>query len=361
MKQLAQFACLFLMVFTYACSKDNVTTTGGVTGGNTGNQEWLVPSNEVRDGGPGKDGIPSVDSPNFSSIGQIDFLDPEDLVIAVETAEGVKAYPHPILDWHEIANDELSNGKNLALTYCPLTGTAIGWNNNINGQKTTFGVSGLLYNSNLMPYDRATNSTWSQMSHQCVNGDLIGTEIEPIHLVEMNFNTLREMYPEAQVMNTNTGFNRNYERYPYGDYKTNNTSLIFPVNNSDNRVSNKERVLGVVVNEQVMIYRFNSFKDQSTNVVQNKFIGKDLVVVGSQEKNFLAAYESVLPDGTALTFEAIQGQLPIVMRDNEGNEWDVFGKAISGARKGQTLPEVLNYIGYWFSWAAFNESLEIYN
>ena len=79
MKQLAQFACLFLMVFTYACSKDNVTTTGGVTGGNTGDQEWLVPSNEVRDGGPGKDGIPSVDSPNFSSIGQIDFLDPEDV------------------------------------------------------------------------------------------------------------------------------------------------------------------------------------------------------------------------------------------------------------------------------------------
>ena len=169
------------------------------------------------------------------------------------------------------------------------------------------------------------------------------------------------MYPDAQVLNTNTGFNRNYQRYPYGDYKTNNTSLIFPVSNTDNRVPNKERVLGVVINERVMTYRFNAFNDKSINVVQHKFQGKNLVVVGSQDKNFITAYENILPDGTSLTFEAIQGQLPVVLKDNEGNEWDIFGKAVSGSREGQALPEVLNYIGYWFSWAAFNESLEIYN
>ena len=219
-------------------------------------------------------------------------------MIILETTEGVKAYPHPVLDWHEIVNDELSSGIDLGLTYCPLTGTAIGWNNDLNGQKTTFGVSGLLYNSNLMPYDRATNSTWSQMSHKCVNGSLIGTAIETVHLVEMSFNTLRESYPNAQVLNTNTGFNRDYQRYPYGDYKENNRSLIFPVNNSDNRVPSKERVLGVVVNDGVMTYRFESFAMETINIVQNKFQAKDLVVIGSQEKNFLTAYENVLPDGT---------------------------------------------------------------
>ena len=352
MKRLAQIGCLLLLIFTYACSKNNDTA---------GTEDWLVPSNEVRDGGPGKDGIPSIDNPNFSKIAAVDFLDGEDLVILVETMDSVKAYPHPILDWHEIANDELTNGKNLGLTYCPLTGTAIGWNNNVNGQQTTFGVSGLLYNSNLMPYDRATNSTWSQMSHKCVNGPLIGTTIETIQVIEMSFNSLREMYPEALVMNTNTGASRDYQQYPYGDYKTNNTSLIFPVNNTDDRVPSKERVLGVVVNEQVMTYRFDSFNQQAINVVQHAFQGKNLVVVGSQAKNFLVAYESTLSDGTSLTFEAVQGQLPVVLKDNEGNEWDVFGKAVSGPRTGQALPEVLNYIGYWFSWAAFNASLEIYN
>jgi len=357
MRHITKLGYLIVFICLIACSKDTLITSGG----STGSQEWLVPAGEVRDGGPGKDGIPSMDNPNFSNMGQIDFLEAEDLVIVLETTEGVKAYPHPVLDWHEIVNDELPDGKNLGLTYCPLTGTAIGWNNILNGQKTTFGVSGLLYNSNLMPYDRATNSTWSQMSHKCVNGPLIGTEITTFHLVEMSFNSLREMYPDAAVLNTNTGFNRNYQRYPYGDYKTNNTSLIFPVNNMDDRVPSKERVLGVVVNDQVMTYRFESFAKESVNIVQNNFQGKSLVVIGSQEKNFLTAYENVLPDGTTLNFEAIQNQLPIMMKDKEGNKWDVFGQAVSGPRKGQALPEVLNYIGYWFSWAAFNETLEVYS
>lgn len=357
MKKLAQLGYLILIIFATGCAKDSVSSVGA---GSASTQDWLVPSNEVRDGGPGKDGIPSVDNPNFSSVSQINFLDGSDIVIAIETGEGVKAYPHPVLDWHEIANDELPAGRNMALTYCPLTGTAIAWNNVINGQKTTFGVSGLLYNSNIIPYDRATDSNWSQMSHKCVNGSLIGTEIETYHVVEMSFDALREIYPNAQVMNTNTGFNRNYERYPYGDYRTNNNSLIFPVSNTDSRIPNKERVLGVVINERALAYRFDAFNTNEINVVQNRFQGKDLVVVGSQSKNFISAYENKLSDGTTLTFEAVQDQLPIVMRDNEGNEWDVFGKAISGPRTGQALPEVLNYIGYWFSWAAFNESIEIY-
>ncbi len=358
--QKLNFIGLFVgLLFFVACSKENATLPTGVT--NAGNDmEWLVPVNEVRDGGPGKDGIPSIENPNFSSIAQIDFLDRDDLVIVLKDGEDIKAYPHPILDWHEIANEELATGENLSLTYCPLTGTAIGWDATLNGQKTTFGVSGLLYNSNLMPYDRATNSTWSQMSHICVNGELSGEEIKIIHVVEMSFNALRELYPDALVMNTNTGFSRNYNRYPYGDYKTNNQSLIFPVSNSDSRILNKERVLGVVIDEQVLTYQFKSFEAETVNVVQNEFQGKDLVVVGSKEKNFLTAYESVLADGTALTFTALQAELPVVMVDNEGTKWDVLGNAVSGPRAGQKLPEVLNYIGYWFSWAAFNENLEIF-
>ena len=182
MKQLTHLVLLCVMIIFIACSKDAETTSGS--------QEWLVPSNEVRDGGPGQDGIPSIDTPNFSTVSQVGFLNPNDIVIAIETEGGVKAYPHPILDWHEIVNDDLAGGKSLALTYCPLTGTAIGWDGMVNGNKTTFGVSGLLYNSNLIPYDRVTDSNWSQMSHKCVNGPLIGTEIGTFHVVEMSFNAL---------------------------------------------------------------------------------------------------------------------------------------------------------------------------
>ena len=351
MEKLIKLTSLLVLLFFISCGNET----------ELGNDDWLIPQNEVRDGGPGKDGIPAINNPNFSSLGAVNFLDADDLVILVETDEGIKAYPHPILDWHEIANEELSNDKTLSLTYCPLTGTAIAWNSNINGIKTTFGVSGLLYNSNLIPYDRATDSYWSQMEHICVKGDLAGTEIETFHIVETEFGTLREMYPDALVMNTNTGFNRNYERYPYGDYITNNNNIIFPVSNSDDRVANKERVLGVVVNDEVMTYRFRNFEAETINVVQNQFQGKNLVVFGSRTKNFMSAFENRASDGTQLNFTPVQDALPIVMSDNEGNRWDIFGKAVEGPRQGEALPEVLNYIGYWFSWAAFNEDLEIYN
>ncbi len=351
MNSLIKTGLFFLLLLTLACSKDNEANNSSA---------WLIPEGEVRDGGPGKDGIPAISNPNFSSIAEINFLDPTDIVIAVKTTEGIRAYPHPVLDWHEIANDDLPSGERLSLTYCPLTGTAIGWDGTIDGNKTTFGVSGLLYNSNLIPFDRATDSYWSQMSHKCVNGRLAGTEINTFQVIEMNFNSLREIYPDAIVMNTETGFSRNYQLYPYGDYRTNNASLIFPVSNTDNRVSSKERVLGVVVNEEVMTYRFNSFNSQEVNVIENQFQGTDLVVMGSQDQNFLVAFENRLADGTKLTFEAVQGELPIVMQDNEGNRWDLFGEAIEGPRAGTKLPEVLNYIGYWFSWAAFNERLEIF-
>ena len=144
----------------------------------------------------------------------------------------------------------------------------------------------------------------------------------------MSFSTLKETYPDAQVMNTSTGFNRDYQRYPYGDYRTNNNNIIFPVSNLDSRVSSKERVLGVVVDEAVMTYRFTSFSDQPVNVVQNTFNGKDLVVFGSRSKNFLTAYENKLADGTVLTFEAVQDALPIVAQDNEGNQWDILEKLL---------------------------------
>ena len=189
MKQVIKIVLVLFVLINWSCSKDNneITPTGTPTTSPTtpiaGSDDWLIPQNEVRDGGPGKDGIPSIENPNFSSIEQIDFLEEQDIVIIVETGEDIKAYPHPILDWHEIVNDdiiEMVNGElvansSLSLTYCPLTGTAIGWDSNVAGTKTSFGVSGLLYNSNLMPYDRATDSYWSQMEHKCVKGELAGT------------------------------------------------------------------------------------------------------------------------------------------------------------------------------------------
>ena len=168
---------LAALFFSASCAKEQIADT-----------DWSIPTDDVRDGGPGKDGIPSVDNPQFSTAGEASYLSDNDLVIGMVNGTQVKAYPHPILDWHEIVNDEL-DGIAVAMTYCPLTGSGIAWDCELDGERTTFGVSGLLFESNLIPYDRKTNSNWSQMRLDCVNGPLQGQKINTFPIIETTWGT----------------------------------------------------------------------------------------------------------------------------------------------------------------------------
>jgi len=369
MKNSFYYFPIILIVLLFSCS-DGEETTPTTPESNAPtipgeSADWLIPENQIFDGGPGKDGIPSVDSPQFSKVSEVDvsifdfqYLNGDPLVVAVNYGNEPRAYPHTILDWHEIVNDKIGEVI-LALTYCPLTGTGIGWDRIVDGEETTFGVSGLLYNTNLLPYDRATDSNWSQMRHQCVNGERQGTIINTHHVVEMPFSTYQKMYPEGQVMDIRTGFRRNYGAYPYGGYRT-NEQIIFPITNEDERFHPKERVLGVIKGEISKAYTFATFPGNEITVVTDQVAGEDIVIIGSQGQNFMTAYNRKQADGTLLSFEAVSDQLPIALVDNEGNEWDIFGNAITGPREGARLDAPLNYIGYWFAWATFNPEIEVF-
>jgi hypothetical protein len=312
--------------------------------------DWLIPADEIFDGGPGRDGIPSVDNPQFTNVNNAPYLQDDDLVIGIKIGGMIRAYPHPILDWHEIVNDDIS-GQKTAITYCPLTGSAIAWKRQGVVSNSEFGVSGLLYNSNLIPYDRGSSSNWSQMKLQCVNGSLIGNEIETSRIIETTYKTWREIYPTSKLLSTNTGFGRQYGVYPYGGYKTND-DLIFPVGNEDNRLQKKERVLGLIAGGQTMAFVINSFSSE-VSVENVSFGGEEFVVIGSSGKNFAAAYKRKLDDGTTLEFTFTEGELPLVMMDNEGTKWNIFGEAIDGLRAGENLMQTKSFISYWFAWAAF--------
>lgn len=323
--------------------------------------EWLVPNGEVFDGGPGKDGIPALTEPTMISIDQADYLSENDLVVGYKRGNDVRAYPHPILDWHEIINDKV-NGHPIAIVYCPLTGTATGWERTIKGTVTTFGVSGLLYNTNVIPYDRLTDSNWSQMRLDCVNGELKSTKAETFHTVETTWSTWKKLYPQSKVVSTQTGFSRNYGVYPYGSYRTNNSSFIFPFSPRDTRLPSKERVLGVIINEKVKAFRFSTF-EEGIRAVKDTFNGVDIIVIGSKPDNFIVAFESRLSDGTILNIgeeTASSVTTAIVFTDTEGNQWDIFGEAVDGPRKGQRLKEVTSFIGYWFTWGSFYPGVEIF-
>ena len=348
---------LVFAIFAFSnCQKSDIDEPTGNSGQGNNNSSWLIPEKEVRDGGPGKDGIPALSNHSFIDAGQISYLSDTDLVLGFADGDEVRAYPHPILDWHEIINDDTEN-HSLAVIYCPLTGTGIGWDRMINQKKTTFGVSGLLYNNNIIPYDRETDSNWSQLLLKAVNGKLMGEQAKTYNLVETNWKTWKEMFPASKVISTQTGYNRNYGRYPYGDYKT-NKNLLFPVSNKDTRLHEKERVLAVIVNGKANIFRFARLEG-SNNLILDEFLGTKLVVTGGKNANIMIAFNRVLAEGNELSFTAVLNELPVILADNEGNKWDIFGRAVSGPRKGQKLQPVTQMMGYWFAFAAFYPDLEV--
>ena len=234
-----------------------------------------------------------------------------------------------------------------------MTGTGIGWNRVIGGEETEFGVSGLLYNTNLMPYDRKTNSVWSQQRLDCVNGELIGQEAETYSLFETSWGTWKRMFPESLVLNTSTGFSRNYSRYPYGDYRENDESLLFPVNNRDDRLPLKERVLGVIHQNEVTAYPFSDEKS-GLELIEDVIGGLPVVVVRSSTDNFIVAFDNTLETD----FTLIEGALPHILRDPDGNDYNIFGFSDSTNKR---LHKPEQFIGYWFSWGAFYPNVDIYS
>jgi len=344
---------IFISYILSFASCSQTSETPNVTSPLSG--EWLIPTSSVFDGGPGKDGIPSIDNPIFETINDVTYMDDSDLVLAIKSGNEIKAYTHPVMDWHEIVNDEIG-GTKFALTYCPLTGTGIGWNRVINGSETTFGVSGKLYNTNLMPFDRMTESYWSQMRLDCVNGDLINEEAQNIMFFETSWKTWKTLYPDAPIISTSTGFNRTYGQYPYGDYITNNNFLIFPVEHENDALPQKERVLSILSSSSTKVFTFDSFSQSKINMVTDSIEGQNIMVVGSKEDNYMTAFINE----TDHTFEIIENKYPVVLRDNEGTEWDVFGTGISGPREGEKLEQPVSMMAYWFAIVAFYPDVSIY-
>ncbi len=353
------FDVLLISVLLIGCSSDDDVLPPANGNPQDGDKGWLIPIVEVKDGGPGKDGIPSIDSPHFvfANDTRAAYLKEDDLVIGLVMGDVVKAYPHPILDWHEIVNDKVG-GENITISYCPLTGTGFGWKGKVEGVSTTFGVSGLLYNANLILYDRKTDSNWSQLGLQCVNGKQIGAVPELFRVVETTWSVWKSIYPNTQVMTLNTGFERSYGQYPYGFYKTKDNFLIFTVSPINNTLPNKERVLVLIDDEISKVYRFSKFGNGMA--IKQKVSSRNYLVVGTSD--FLVGYE-LTGDLINLTYTYdfnLGSDVTTIFFDNEGNKWSIYGEAISGPRKGQRLKTSKSVIGYWFAIAAFYPDPKIY-
>ena len=185
-----------------------------------------IPLDQILPGGPSRDGIPALDRPSRDAASTSSWKD-EDLVVGVVHGGEARAYPLAILVWHELINDELG-GDPILVSYCPLCGTALVFDRHIDGRVHNFGVSGLLYQSDLLMYDRETESLWSQIEARAVTGAHIGRRLKMRRSRIVQWKAWREAHPNTTVISRKTGYQRDYGRSPYQGYETSNR-LLFPL------------------------------------------------------------------------------------------------------------------------------------
>ena len=275
----------------------------------------LIPADEIHLGGPARDGIPAIDRPRFVTSAQADFLADEDRVLALMHNGEAKAYPIAILNWHEVVNDTIG-GMPVAITYCPLCGTGVAFAAQRGGQPHTFGVSGLLYNSDVLLYDRETESLWSQLLMQAISGPAKGETLTPLASSHTNWRAWREEHPDTLVLSTDTGFERDYRRDPYAGYGS-DTGLYFPVSRQSRRFHPKERVLGVEIDGRFKAYPYTELARHGQPEFADRFADRDLRI------RFDRANES------ARAFDDAGRQLPAVS-------------------------------SFWFAWFAFHPDTEVF-
>ena len=192
---------------------------------------------QILSGGPGKDGIPALTDPSFVSVSDADVgSDVRGIFLTLDGEE--RFYPYSILVWHEIVNDVVA-GIPIAITFCPLCDSGIVFDRRVSGEVLEFGVSGLLFESNLLMYDRATESLWSQARGEAVVGDYTGTSLTYVPFQLLSFAEVKASYPNVKVLSRDTGYSRNYDTGPYQGYLE-TEDIIFPVSVSDKRFFAKE-------------------------------------------------------------------------------------------------------------------------
>lgn len=275
----------------------------------------IIPVDEILSGGPPRDGIPSIDKPQFVSADKANFLKADDRVIGVLYKEQARAYPIRILNWHEIVNDKIA-GEAVVITFCPLCGTGMVFSGEINNTPHRFGVSGLLYNSDVLLYDRKTETLWSQILSKAVSGKLVNQSLKMIPSSHTSWQSWQKSYPNTQVLSTDTGIKRDYTRSPYGDY-TKNSSTYFPVAFRSKKYHPKERVLGITINGKHKAYPFTE----------------------------LAKVEG------AKLIDTFAGELLTIEFDVDNRDGLIRNKA------GDILPSVNSF---WFAWYAFHPKGEIF-
>ncbi len=329
-----------------------------------------VPYSEILSGGPPKDGIPAVENPKFITVEEADaWLKDKEPVVLFRINDDVRAYPIQILMWHEIVNDVVAETP-VVVSFCPLCNTAIAFDCRLDDLVFDFGTTGRLRYSNLIMYDRQTETWWQQATGEAIAGELTGRKLTFLPAAIISWKEFKSSYPTGKVLSKDTGLSRSYGRNPYVGYDDiDNSPFLYQGPQTDGRLLPMARVATVELNGETVAYPYNVL--QKVHVVNDTVSEEPIVVfwqrgtTSALDKNSVASGRDVGAvdtysrklNGEVLTFSYREKN---IVDDQTGSTWNILGKAVKGELAGQALTAVVHVNHFWFSWAAFKPDTRVY-
>jgi len=370
MKILIFFSLLFTSLFALNTNSDDrsYALKSLTSSWNTNWNKHSIDYNELLSGGPKRDGIPPIDNPKFVSTSKAkSFLKDDEPLIFVSINNEKKAYPLSILIWHEIVNDSLGNEK-ILVTFCPLCNASIVFSRMIDGIEHDFGTSGLLRKSDLVMYDRQSESLWQQFTAEAIVGDYLGKELKTISSSIVSFKDIYMHHKNTKILSQDTGFTRSYGKNPYIGYDNISSSPFLLQESIDDRMLPMRRVATVSINKKDKAYSYKILKNKK--VINDSFENKDLVlfyknnVLSALDKSEIRTSKRV---GSASIFEAKVNGEKLEFYYDKGfydkktkSLWNIFGLALDGKLKGTQLKKITFGSHFWFAWVVFKPNTVIY-
>ncbi len=374
-----QAQILMVVLLVIFCSGENIWSTSKRQRGHRGGIDWTkwktntkkttIKLSELLSGGPGKDGIPPIYNPKFISQPKAaKWLKPNEPIISLVLNGKARAYPLEILTWHEIVDDSLG-GVPVAVSFCPLCYSAMVYDRRIDSKVYTLGVSGMLRHSDMVMYDKQTESLWQQIDGKAIVGDMVGKQLKMLPAQIISFEQFCKAYPWGDVLSRDTGYKRPYGRNPYVGYDDiNRTPFLFRTK-PDGRLKPMQRVVAVIVGKLSKTYPYTITRKKS---VINDTIGKTAIVIFHKGTTVSALNKAVISQsqevGSTGVFQRRFGgrELRFVLKnglfvDKQTNsQWDITGKAVAGKLKGKQLKAVQHGDYFAFAWLASRPDTVIY-
>lgn len=329
-----------------------------------------VAFDEILSGGVGRDGIPPIDNPRFETIEEVEsVMNDLEPVVTFKVNGEAKAYPLSILTWHEVVSDVVG-GEPVTVTFCPLCNSAIAFKRTLEGRVFDFGVSGNLRNSDLIMWDRQTQTWWQQLTGEAIVGELAGHQLDFIPASIISWADFKLANPDSSVLSRDTGHSRPYGNNPYSGYdRVDQPPFLFD-GETDGRLLPKERVAAIEIGDVSAAFPFPILETE--RVVNYPVNGQDVVVffklgtvsaldraliIDSNDVGSTGVFEANL-DGQKLSFSLKDGEF---VDDQAGSVWNILGEAVAGELQGKSLNSIVHGNHFWFAWGAFNPDTLIYN